>query len=309
MKPFIALFACLTFSATSFGQAEGKSLPLPPDLAVVPGDSFAVVHVKLSDIWKNDSLKDVRAILEKAGAQTIATFDKRFTPAPSSIERITVYFPIPDFMNGGPPEPVFAIAVGKPYDREAFLKQLENPKKHDGKNGVYYTDAENTVAVRFIDDRHFAMGPPDAIQNMSLTAKRSGPMAAAIELAMGNRPLVIGFNSSAIPQEVPMRIMETLPPRLHPLLAAKTVLLSLDLEGDGHIHAKVAYADLKSAEAAEMAVDAGTEWARQEIGDFRKQLTARALGDGKSAKLEDFPEAAASFPSRPPGRSAPAPRH
>src|SRR5687768_5215004 len=115
MKRNLTIIATLVVAAAAAAQPAGKAPALPADLAAVPNDAFAFAHVKLADLWKNEALKDVRDILQKAGPKALEAFDQRFTPAPSSVERITAYMPPPNF-EAGPPQFdfVFILTVSKP---------------------------------------------------------------------------------------------------------------------------------------------------------------------------------------------------
>jgi Protein of unknown function (DUF1559) len=297
MKSMLTMSAVLLFAAVAGAQAP--KTPLPTDLAAVPNDTFAFAHVKVADLWKNDALKDVRGILEKAGQKALDAFDSRFTPAPSTVERITAYMPAPNF-EAGPPEFnfVFILTVAKAFDKDKFLRQLGKTTTRKGRNSNFYVDEAESVGVRFLDDRTIAFGSVDAIQFMvdNAAPQKPGPLSPALELAMGKRPFVVGVNTTAIPPEFVAEFLKNaIPEPLHPLFKAHSVTLSMDLEGDGHVHASVAYADGASTEAAEKALTVAVEMAKGLIGDTRKQLSAKVFGDGKDAKIEDLPEAAASL--------------
>src|SRR5438067_13423811 len=100
MKPILTLVTAVALATAAVAQPKADKLP--PDLAAVPNDAFAFAHIKLADLWKNDALKDVREILQKAGPKALEAFDKRFSPAPSTIERVTAYMPTPNFEAGLP---------------------------------------------------------------------------------------------------------------------------------------------------------------------------------------------------------------
>ena len=296
MRTFISFAIALALAAPAFGQPAGRAAPLPADLAAVPSDAFLVAHVKLADLWKNDALKDIRTILQKAGPKALEALDKRFTPAPSSVERLTVYLPPPDFQNRPEYDPVVLVGVGKPYDREAFLKQLGKTRSMKGRNGGFYADEDESLGVRFVDERTIAFGTVRAIQFMVDNAppQKPGPLTPAIELARGNRPVVVGINTTVFPPEAYEELTQDLPPPLHALLKAQAIVASLDLEGDGHLHARLTFPDKAAADAAEKSIDAAGEMAMKLIADTRKQLEERVFGDGKPGKIDDLPEAAAS---------------
>jgi hypothetical protein len=299
MTRFLTLAAALLVAGPAAQAASPSKTALPADLAIVPNDAFAFAHVKLADLWKNDALKDVRGILEKAGPKAIAAFDARFTPAPSTVDRLTVYLPPPNF-EAGPPEFdfVFILAVNKPFDRDKFLKQLGKTTPRKGRNGDFVVDENEAVAVRFVNDRVMAFGTAQAIQRMVDNAPpgKAGPLSAGLELAAGNRPIVAGFNVTALPpQAIEEVLRREVPEPLHPLFKAQSITLSMDLDGDGHVHAKVNYPDGPSTDAAEKAVGVATEMARTLIAQTRTKLSATVFGEGKDAKVEDVPFAAASL--------------
>jgi len=259
-------FTCVLLVATAARPQPGGPKPLPADLAAVPNDAFAFAHVKLGDLWKNDALKDVREVLQKAGPKALEAFDKRFSPAPSTIERITAYMPPPNFEAGGPDfNFVFILGVGQPYDREKFVKQLGKTAERKGRNGSFVVDEDEAVAVRFIDDKTLAFGTVEAIEFMvdHAAPKKAGPLTPAIELAAGTRPIVAAVNTSALPAErVDEFVTREVPEPLQPLFKAQAVTLSLDLDGDGHVHAAVSYATADAAEAAEKSVTVATDKAK-----------------------------------------------
>jgi prepilin-type processing-associated H-X9-DG protein len=300
MKRFLTAALALVVTSAALAQQPGEKSGARPELAAIPNDAFAFAHVKLADLWRNDALKDVRVILEKAGPKAIEAFDKRFTPAPSTIERLSVYMPAPNFEAGRPEfDFVFLLALSQPFDQARFLKQLGKTSTHKGRNGDFLVDEEESVAVRFLGDRTLAFGTISGVQHMVDNAppKKAGPLTPALELAAGPRPIVASLNVSALPPDFlagGLRNLEV-PEPLHPLFKARSVTLSLDLDGNGNIHALASYPDAKAADAAEHAVGVATDMAKSLIADTRKQLADTVFAEGKAAKIEDLPEAAVSL--------------
>src|SRR5580700_2206229 len=85
-----ALLTIAIVAAPAPGAQDSASAPLPPDLAAVPANALGFVHIRVADIWKSDALKEFREMVLQAGDEALAAFDKRFLPAPSSIDRLTV---------------------------------------------------------------------------------------------------------------------------------------------------------------------------------------------------------------------------
>ncbi len=60
------------------------------ELALVPNDAIAFVHIRARDLWKSDFLTEFRNLVEKAGPEALAMLDDGFAPAPSTLDRITL---------------------------------------------------------------------------------------------------------------------------------------------------------------------------------------------------------------------------
>ena len=289
----------LLLLGVSAAAAQPKAA-LAPDLALVPADALAVAHVKLADLWKSDALNDVRMIYAKAGADAVAAFDKRFVPVLSSIDRLTVYIPATDLQNG--PEDfkfVGILTLTDPLDQKKFLAQFaEKAVVKKGKFADYVTDEDGYVAVRFVTPKIVAFGMVEGIQQMCDTkeVKATGSQLATLERANASKdPVVLGVSLDSLPGEAREQMLQQLPEPIRPLALLSGLTMSMDLEGDGHLHLRATYPDAKLTDDAEKAVVAASAMAIELIKDARKQLTAKIAGDGKPGKIEDFPEAAASL--------------
>src|SRR5437868_6650430 len=100
MKLRLLQYLPLALALLLAAPLRGDDKP-PADLAAVPGNALGFVHVRVADLWKSEALKDLRAMIEKAGSDALTAFDRRFVPAPSSIERLTAVVMMPD--RGEPP--------------------------------------------------------------------------------------------------------------------------------------------------------------------------------------------------------------
>ncbi|WP_020468139.1 DUF1559 family PulG-like putative transporter [Zavarzinella formosa] len=295
----LALLAALLGGLPAIAQQKA-TVPLAPDLALVPADAFVVAHVKLADLWKSDALKDVRMIYSKAGTDAIAAFDKRFVPVLSTVDRITVYAPITNLENG--PEDlkfVGILSLTEPLDQKKFLKQFaDKVVTKKGKFAEFMTDEDGYIAVRFISPTIIAFGMTEGIQQMCDTkdVKSEGPQRVTLNRANNTKdPVVLGVSLEPLPPERRERMAQDIPEPLRPLLMANAISLSMDMEGDGHLNASVSYPDAKSTDDAEKAIVAGTAMALELIKDSRKQLMGKVTGDGKPGKIEDLPEAVGSL--------------
>ena len=110
------------------GRNADKSLPV--SLRQVPGDAAGFVHVRLGELWSSPAMADFRQLLSKVSPEAWAVFEKKFAPAPSSIDTFTIVFLGPDSFgqwSSGDPDavtPLFVVSTSKPYDRAQFGKAL-----------------------------------------------------------------------------------------------------------------------------------------------------------------------------------------
>src|SRR5688572_29012461 len=154
-----------------------QSQELPPDLAAVPGSALGFVHVRIAEVWKGEALKDLRAILAKAGPKYIEMLDQRFVPAPSSIDRVTVVIMLdkPD----AEPLPLAILTTTQPFDRDKLLKEsLTKAKERKAGDQVYYLDESLNVAVHLAGERMLIFAPEDALKAYLTRSDRGhGPFA------------------------------------------------------------------------------------------------------------------------------------
>jgi prepilin-type processing-associated H-X9-DG protein len=280
--------------ALSLGQAQG----LPPELAAIPNDAFVVGHLQVTELWKNESLKDFRTILEKAGDEAIQRVDKRYAPTLSTVERLTFYSLVPTAKESFEPSFVFIVTLNKPLDRARWLKQVSSSlTEKAGKVSSYYVDNRDYFACCFIDTKTVAFGSEQAIVQMCNNAPKGESAIAKIVAAKSTtRPFVLGYNLEGVPKKLLESLWsEEVPLPFRPVLNVQSALLSFDLEGDGHLHAEIQYADKQKADAAEKAGLQAVNELKRTITEGREYLHDMVFGDGKPANIKDIPEAALSL--------------
>ena len=200
-------FAAMTGVLMMTGALRAEE-PLPPDLAAVPSNAMGFLHIRAAELWKSEIFKDLRATIERAGPKALAAFDQRFVPAPSSIERLTV-FAMPE---GGGNDPPFVgiVRCNKPFDKAAMLKSLL-PMGKEVKAGetTFVTDEEIDLGIRVIDDRTFAVATTGVMrQYLENKGQGPNPFAAALQDAAGKRHLVLAVNASLLPGEAVAELPE-----------------------------------------------------------------------------------------------------
>src|SRR5262249_32130117 len=156
----------------------------------------------------------------KAGEDALRAFDQRFLPAPSSIDRLTVFVLPPE--RGGRSEPgiVVLLTTTRPFDKEQFLKQTA-PEAKKGR-GEGYLDGRGT-GIACPGERMIAFGWAAGVEAWAARERPAkGPLSEGLALAASGKPLVIAGNGAALPPEA----FRGMPPPVATLLRAKLVLLS-----------------------------------------------------------------------------------
>ncbi len=289
-RPPVLAFCLAAGLLTALGNAA-RAADLPPDLALVPANSVGFIHVRVAEIYRSDSFRDLREVLNKAGADVLRTFNARFAPAPDTIERVTAFVLMPRGDGPRAPEPVIVVHTSQPFDRDRILKGfgVSGPAQDN-----VATDGGHT-ALRFVDQRTFAVGSPETIRRLAGSpATGDGPLAAALALAAsGGKPLVAAVNAGVVPPQA----IAQLPPPLQPLAQVKLATLTVDLKGGTTIDLRCRYADANAATEAERSVWAGLQYARQGMTQARAELEKKVLAPGgpNPAPVGELPEAAAAL--------------
>ena len=268
-------------------QPPAQGDALPADLAMVPADAIGFVHVRLADLWKNDVFREVRKTWLAAGDEALKALDEQFVPAPSSLDRVTV-FALPD-PGGKLPRLFGVIAFSAPFDRDKLVKAYFPDAKTRQVSGktVYTPRGSAEVAVTFPDDRHVLIGANEGIDGyLSKPPAKDGPLAGALKLATA-RPVIAAANLSAVPDpaDALFEPLKDLRVDLRPVFKAELVLLAIDLGNDAKIEVKAAYPDEAAARrrglGAALIVEGGRSSSRRK-GSGRK-LSA------KDTKIRDRP--------------------
>jgi prepilin-type processing-associated H-X9-DG protein len=264
----------------------------PAELAYVPPDAVLVVHARLADLWKSDGLKDVRRIILKAGPEALATLDRRFTPAPSTADRVLAYVVAP--AGDRPPEVVAFLTFTKPFDKAAALRNsFPTAQPVRGKAAEWYGNEAEDYGILFPGDRTLVFGTYRGVAALAdrPPAKNAAVAASVPELADPKKLVVVAANPSALPARLIADVTRAVPPALQPLLRAKAAVVSLDGGADGQLHVRLTYPDKEAADAADQAIRAGVAMGKETIGQARADMKKMLEGDGRPAGVDDLPNA------------------
>jgi prepilin-type processing-associated H-X9-DG protein len=271
--------------------AAAPATPAITPLDYIPPDAALVVHARMADLWKSDGLKDVRRIILKAGPDALATLDRRFSPAPSTADRVTAYIVAP--AGGEGLQVVALLSFASSFDKAAVLKNtFPGAKPIRGKQTDWYGDEADDLGVLFLTDRTLAFGNYRGVARLA-----AGPPARATaattfpELADPAKLVVVAANLAGLPPSVLGDMAREFPPALRPILKAKAAVVSLDAGADSPVHLRLTYPDRAAADAADKAIRDGVAHAKGLIGEARVELRKKLDGDGKPAGADALPDA------------------
>src|SRR5579883_1704063 len=270
--------------------------PLPPDLALVPANAVAFGHVRLAELWKHDGMKDVRRVFEKAGPKALATLDEQFSPAPSTIDRITGVLFLGEArakpaMDGLYPAVIASFTA--PFDpAKVRIAHLPNAVSKSVGGKEYFLDTKEGFAVAFVGDRIIVLGDEDGVKAVLTGGPGDGPLTPAVRAAAA-RQVAAAVNVKALP--IPPQAIEGIPEEFRPLALASVASLTLDVKAETTLDLRITYPSEEAATAAETALRKAAKLGRVALNRYRQE-TEQNLYSPKSKgpePLEKLPQAVA----------------
>jgi hypothetical protein len=263
------------------GAAQAKD-NLPADLDLVPRDAAGFVHLRLTDLWQSDWLKDVRLLVDRAGPEAWKTFQKKCPLDPETLERMTLILTTPQTLASPfptvDPEAMSAVVVvttKKPYDRLSLIQALASREKIY-RNNVYYFMEDLWSGLVLVDERTFLIGSEDALVRffeMSRRTDRDGPLQSGLVEAAGKHQVVVGLNPQLLGKE---KEYQALPAPMLKLFAAHSGILTLDLDKGIHLGLRFNFSDEDQARGGETALretlDLGRQGLSQPIAELEQML-------------------------------------
>ncbi len=286
------MFRALTLLAVALLPAVARPQAPTPDLALVPGDALAVLHVRVAEVWKTDAMSDVRKLFAKAGPAALAKLDADFTPSPSTLDRITVVV-LPAQERSEPPRLATILAFNEPYDaaklKAAYLGNAV-AKKAGGK--AYLDDDRSGLAVYFADDRTLVFSDSKMLPGfLEMAGKGEGPLKPALAMAAKNQ-LTLALNPARLP--VTADDLRAAMPDLVPLLAAERFTLTGNVIKETVFNWTLDFGSKEAAADGGKALKKLAEIGRQTLDPIRRQAEQAFAGRRNGAEprpLDELPEA------------------
>ena len=175
------------------GVVADVALTKAEEVALVPADAAGFAHIRVTDLWHTDAMSEFRKVLEKAGPDAAKALDDGFVPAPSTLERATV-FVLPHPQNDPGPLPIIGILAFSTAFDAAKVREANMPAAEEQTAGgkKYWVDSKRDLAVSFPSDRVILLGAGSNMgRYLAKEPAKEGALAASIQLAAsGSRHLV-----------------------------------------------------------------------------------------------------------------------
>ena len=267
---------------------------LTSDLALVPGNAAGFVHVEVAKVWKNDAMKPMRKLLEKAGPKAFQALATNYKPAPASLDRVTVVM-LPMKNLSELPDFVTILAFNEPFVADE-VRAMYMPKAEEKQEGAksYFVDATQGLSAHFADDKTLVVGDAETLPAfLKMSGTKTGPLGDAIAANIG-KPMIACVNLKQFPMLGELEA--NLPPDIKPLLKAQRITLAADMDKQVTLRVNVSFANESDAKAGDNAMHKAADMARVELNRPREEFE-KALFDKKprNQKVNELAAAVASL--------------
>ena len=261
------------------------------EVELVPADAAGFAHIRVTDVWHTEAMSEFRKVLEKAGPDAAKALDDGFVPAPSTLERATV-FVLPHPQNDPGPLPVIGILAFSMAFDSAKVREANMPAAEEKTAGSkkFWVDRERGLAVSFPSDRVILLGVDAAMgRYLAKEPAKEGALAASIQLAAsGSRHLVASTAMNQLPLWLQGMVRGTAPA----LLSAQALTLGAVFGNGAKIDLRASYGSEQSAEEAEKSLRLMAENGRKQLVEFKAKSELAVNGKGKKPRpIAELPEA------------------
>jgi hypothetical protein len=272
----VGVAASLLLAITAPAAADVKLPKLPPDLDLMPRDGLGFISIRVADLWKSEAtafLRDKDTMLGQM-AVTLPVAEKMTGIKLTEVDRATLFF-------GNDNDPVMVVRCSRPIDRTRLCKSevlgLDVPEKQlDGL--PYFVKEPGRAAALFTDDSTLVYGTAQALQAFREARKKSntGLHDAALQAAVSSQvavafqfpPGILPTFGKALQADIPgARSWD-----IDPLLAARSILVTMDFQADARARLALAFPNALAAAAAEKIIRRLHKEAVAALPDFREGL-------------------------------------
>ena len=261
------------------------------DLALVPTDALAFIHIRAADLWKNEAFAGFRQIFEKAGPKALTALDQQFIPKISTFDRLTAFLLLDPERKE--PMPYVVLRFSAPFSPASVIKAyLHNAGGTNVGDKTYWASKQADIELYFPDNRHIVISPPRMMARyLDHKAPQTGGMSYGLKLAASGKPVVGSLNVAALPLDEIKKGLKGFPPEALPLLKAEHITASLDLGATAKIDLVAGYKNATEAQDAEKALKALAEMARKELAKAKAEMEKKFFEAKGPRPPGDLPEA------------------
>ena len=287
MKRLFFFVPVLLFYALSSMPAQAAD-KLPQELNAVPGNALFVARIRMADLWKSESLAPLRDRVLKAGTTLLDSFDKRFIPSPSSLDRLTLIL-LPGAKGLNDLQFVGLMTTTKKMVAETILKVNFPDAKIRITNGkTYYYSPRFAISLAFLSEQMVAVGEEAGIREFLANKEpASGPLLEGLNWSNSDRHISIILNLSA--KEV--KSIPIIPEPVRPILKSKLALLGMNFSNKFEAEAQLLFPNEQDAQDCEAALKKLALTGRDQLKSFKNEMTAKVIGQGTPAPFTALPEA------------------
>ena len=295
-RPRAALLAvaavCLTAPPGGLPYAAAKDAPAPKAtsaaLDVVPADGLMMTAIRVGDYRDHPLSKAGRTIMEIGAPEAFKTFHSFFGVDFNEVDQIIVFMPWHYGSHGA--EGLFVVRTIKPYEKTSLLGPAAATDAEEEINDRTLYRNQRGMGYTLLDDNTFLAGRADQVTTFLKRKKsaKEGPLTPALKLAADKHFAVMGWNMAALAAKGPPS--ERTPPEMkpfNPLLKAKYVTVTVDLDEQLKADAKATFANEADAKDGTAAADAGLDLIRGGFVQWMKQFSRQFNAPKTAALLKD----------------------
>ncbi len=250
------------------------------DFTHVPDDAVVVARLEAAELYRSPAVDLVRLLIDKAGTSARKAFDRRFVPAPSSVQRVWLVARRP--VNPSDGESVFLVQTDTAFDAKAALTNLMPQGVRRKIGDRVYVVQPGRFALSILDETTFVVGP-EALVASYLGAPRTGASPAVAAWGQTTHAACWIWWTNAVVMKELLRSRGEVPERskpFFPVFHAKSGVVTLDLSrnlNDATFEMRLLYADEAEAEVAEEAAKKGLVLAREHLREMIAKLEKETL--------------------------------
>jgi hypothetical protein len=261
-----------------------------PSLDFVPADGYAVISIRVADIWERVFPKVKPKELEKALPGPLQQFRRYVGVGLGDVDRLTAFVPAPGKKPSA--EPLLAVTTIKPCDKKVILTTVtadaSYKKIHESKNNghVLYDILGAGTGLAFLDDHTFVVSKQDTVERFleAKKANKEGPMAPVLKL-VDKHLVAAGADMAALAKS--FFPLDQLPPDKNPLLKARLAVLTVDLDDSLRGKLKLAFDTAEEAKEGTAALDAGMGMFRDQFAEGAARFCKQVNSPKLTALLDD----------------------